>query len=59
MTYTKTINKLNPSSCEWHAWLAINAHSGLEYQLRYSLDHFEVEFYDQDRAVEFATEFGL
>jgi len=59
MKYTKTINKLNPSACEWHAWLAAHAHSGLEYQLLYWPDHFEVEFFDQDRAGEFAIEFGL
>jgi len=43
----------------WHQWLAINALSGIEYQLLYWEDHIELEFFDQDRAAEFATEFGL
>ena len=59
MKYTKTINPLNPSGCEWHAWLAAHALSAIEYQLLYWPDHIEVEFYDQDRAEEFAQEFGL
>jgi hypothetical protein len=59
MTYTKSINKLNPSACEWHAWLNIHAVSKLEYQLSYTPDHVSVEFFDQDRADEFALEFGL
>ena len=59
MTYTKLINKLNPSACAWHAWLAAHAHSGLEYQLSYTPDQVSVEFFDQDRAQEFALEFGL
>ena len=59
MKYTKTINKQNPSGCEWHAWLNTHAHSGIEYQLLYWPDHFEVVFFDEDRAQEFALEFGL
>jgi hypothetical protein len=59
MKYTKPWDNNNPSACTWHAWLAINALSAIEYQLLYHPDHIEVEFYDQDRAVEFATEFGL
>ena len=59
MTYTKPINKLNPSACEWHAWLSIYAVSQLEFQLLYTPDHVSVEFFDQDRAQEFALEFGL
>ena len=47
------------ASDPWHIWLAINALSGIEYQLVYWSDHIEVEFYDQDRAAEFALEFGL
>jgi hypothetical protein len=59
MTYTKPWNNDNPSACEWHAWLTAHAHSGLEYQLLYHPDHIALEFFDEDRAVEFATEFGL
>jgi hypothetical protein len=43
----------------WHSWLTINAHSGLDYQLLYWEDHIEIEFFDQDRAQDFALEFGL
>ncbi len=43
----------------WHQWLAVNALSGIEYQLIYWEDRIEVEFYDVDRAQEFAQEFGL
>jgi hypothetical protein len=43
----------------WHSWLSINALSGLEYQLLYWEDRIEVEFFDLDRAAEFAQEFGL
>jgi hypothetical protein len=59
MKYTKPWDHVNPSACAWHAWLAINALSAIEYQLRYWPDSIEVEFYDQDRAQEFALEFGL
>ena len=47
------------ASDPWHQWLAVNVLSGLEYQLLYWDDHIELEFFDQDRAAEFATEFGL
>ena len=43
----------------WQEWLTINALSGLEYNLAFWEDHIEVEFYDSDRAQEFALEFGL
>jgi hypothetical protein len=43
----------------WHQWLAINALSGIEYQWLYWEDRIELEFFDQDRGAEFATEFGL
>jgi hypothetical protein len=44
---------------DWHIWLAINALGGLEYQLLYWADRIELEFFDHDRADEFAQEFGL
>lgn len=47
------------ASDPWHLWLAVNALSGIEYQLVYWEDRIEVEFFDQDRASEFAQEFGL
>ena len=43
----------------WHTWLATHALSGLEYQLLYWDNHIELEFFDLDRAAEFATEHGL
>ncbi len=43
----------------WHQWLAVHALSGVDYQMIYWEDRIEVEFYDLDRASEFATEFGL
>ncbi len=58
MKYTKPWTKPD-SSCPWHAWLAVNALSAVEYQLLYWPDRIEVEFFDQDRAQEFALEFGL
>ena len=60
MKYTKpwTIDNL-VSSDDWHIWLAINALGGLEYQLLYWSDYIELEFFDHDRAEEFAQEFGL
>jgi hypothetical protein len=60
MTYTKPWTTENhAASDDWHSWLAINALGGLEYQLLYWSDHIELEFFDQDRADEFAQEFGL
>ena len=59
MKYTAIWTTESSTDDPWHQWLAINALSGLEYQLLYWSDHIELEFYDQDRAVEFATEFGL
>jgi hypothetical protein len=44
---------------DWHTWLAVNAVQDLEYQLLYRNDTVIVEFFDQDRAEEFAQEFGL
>jgi hypothetical protein len=43
----------------WHQWLMTHASSGLEYNLIFWEDHIDLEFYDQDRAQEFALEFGL
>jgi hypothetical protein len=43
----------------WHTWLAAHALSAVEYQLLYWEDRIELEFFDQDRADEFALEFGL
>jgi len=43
----------------WHQWLAAHALTGTEYQLLYWEDRIELEFFDQDRAQEFALEFGL
>lgn len=47
------------ASDPWHQWLEINALSGLEYNLIFWEDHIDVEFYDLERAEEFAVEFGL
>ena len=60
MTYTKPWTE-NDSAKEdlWHSWLMINALSGLEYQILYWEDRIELEFFDLDRAQEFAQEFGL
>jgi hypothetical protein len=44
---------------EWHQWLAVNAVQDLEYQLLYRNETVVVEFFEQDRAAEFAQEHGL
>jgi len=60
MTYTKPWTTENSVADDaWHQWLAVNAHSGLEYQLLYHLDHIALEFFDPDQAEAFAVEFGL
>lgn len=60
MKYTKLWNsELELAGDPWHSWLLINALPGLEYNLIFWEDHIAVEFYDQDRAAEFAQEFGL
>jgi hypothetical protein len=60
MKYTKPWTAESEVATDpWHSWLITNAHSGLEYNLVFWEDHIEVEFYDTDRADEFALEFGL
>ncbi len=60
MKYTKpwTIEDLVTED-PWHSWLAINAVEHLDYQIIYKNDQISLEFFDQDRAEEFAQEFGL
>ncbi len=60
MKYTKpwTIENLVTGD-EWHSWLAVNAIEDLEYHLLYRNDTVILEFFDHDRAQEFAQEFGL
>ena len=60
MKYTKpwTIADLVTEDL-WHSWLAINAVVDLEYQLIYKNEQLSLEFFDSDRAEEFALEFGL
>jgi hypothetical protein len=43
----------------WHSWLAVNAVQDLEYQLLYRNETVILEFFDHDRAAEFAQEFAL
>jgi hypothetical protein len=60
MKYTKSWTADSQAATDpWHLWLAVNALSGIEYQLVYWEDRIELEFFDQDRASEFALEFGL
>jgi hypothetical protein len=59
MKYTKLCPQDTHDSDPWHTWLITSAHSGLEYNLLFWTDRLEVEFYDLDRAEEFAQEFGL
>lgn len=47
------------ASDPWWTWLQVHAVSGLEYNLLFWEDHIELEFYDTDRADEFAMEMGL
>lgn len=60
MKYTKpwTIADLVTEDA-WHTWLAINAIADLEYQVIYKNEQLILEFFDWDRAQEFALEFGL
>ena len=60
MKYTKpwTIADLVDHD-EWHTWLAAHAQQDLEYQLLYRNETVVVEFFDLDRAAEFAQELGL
>jgi hypothetical protein len=60
MKYTKLWNvELELASDPWHQWLLINAHTGLDYNLIFWEDRIDVEFFDAERAAEFAQEFGL
>ena len=60
MKYTKPWTLEDQAALDsWHTWLAVNALSGIEYQLVYWSDSIDLEFFDQDRAMEFAQEFGL
>jgi hypothetical protein len=60
MKYSKPWNpELDLSLDSWHQWLSANALSGLEYNLIFWTDRIDVEFFDQDRAQEFALELGL
>ncbi len=60
MKYTKSWTVEDTAAEDsWHQWLAVNALSGIEYQLIYWEDRIELEFFDQDRSSEFALEFGL
>jgi hypothetical protein len=60
MKYTKpwTIADLVEQD-SWHSWLAVNAVLDLEYQVIYKNEQLALEFFDTDRADEFALEFGL
>ena len=60
MKYTKpwTIADLVTKD-EWHSWLAINAVLDIDYQTIYKNEQLILEFFDLDRADEFAQEFGL
>jgi len=60
MKYTKpwTIADLVAKDA-WHSWLAINAIENLDYQTLYKNEQLILEFFDLDRADEFALEFGL
>ena len=60
MKYTKpwTVENLVAEDA-WHSWLAVNAIADLEYLVIYRNDALELSFLDQDRAQEFALEFGL
>jgi hypothetical protein len=60
MKYSKSWNvESELASDPWHSWLLTSALSGLEYNLIFWEDRIEVEFYDLERAEEFALEFGL
>ena len=61
MKYTKPWTSTQAaSSDDWNAWCIINAViPELEYQIVYTDSEVIIEFIDQDRAAEFAQEFGL
>ena len=60
MKYTKpwTIADLVAED-SWHSWLTENALLDLEYQVIYKNEQLHLEFFDHDKADEFALEFGL
>jgi hypothetical protein len=60
MKYTKPwLIENSVDTDEWHTWLTTNAQQDLEYQLLYRNETVVVEFFDLDRAAEFALELGL
>ncbi len=60
MKYTKLWSpELELAGDPWHSWLLTHALSGVEYNLIFWEDRIDIEFFDDDRAVEFAQEFGL
>jgi hypothetical protein len=60
MKYTKPwLIENSVTEDDWHTWLAVNAVQDLEYQLLYRNETVVVEFFEQDRAAEFAQEHGL
>ena len=60
MKYTKPwLIENSVETDDWHLWLAANALADLEYQLIYRNELVAVEFFDLDRAAEFAQEHGL
>lgn len=60
MKYTKPWNIQSLAAEDpWHQWLEINALPAVEYHTIYWDDCIEIEFYDEQRGMEFAQEFGL
>ena len=60
MIYTKYRAHDTPTIDSWAQWLIERTEqNGTEYNLLYTEDSITVEFYNADRALEFALEFGL
>jgi hypothetical protein len=59
MVYTKSRAHESQDVDDWHAWLISSEIPSEEYNLTFSQDSIQVEFYDLDRAQAFALEFAL
>ena len=59
MVYSKSRAHESQDVDAWHAWLISSEMPAEEYNLTFSQDSIQVEFYDPDRAQAFALEFAL
>jgi hypothetical protein len=59
MVYTKSRAHESQDVDAWHTWLISSETPAEEYNLTFSQDSIQVEFYNLDRAQAFALEFAL